>query len=131
MYYQEKEKIVSLDKLKLYRGGGEHIIQEFEDDELPDSIMNRAELTEIPNLEERGENLLNPRTDSGEGEGREMDNSGSPAVGRGSIDQEMENVIIRIQTDQTAEKEMIREDKEDVDMEEKGEGRGRPSSPEE
>ena len=60
-----------------------------------------------------------------------MDNSGSPAVGRGSIDQEMENVIIRIQTDQTAEKEMIREDKEDVDMEEKGEERGRQSSPEE
>ena len=53
MYYQEKVKILSLDKLKLYRGGGEHIIQEFEDDELPDSIMNRAELTEIPNLEER------------------------------------------------------------------------------
>ena len=35
MYYPEKEKIVSLDILKLYRGGGRggvHIIQRFEED---------------------------------------------------------------------------------------------------
>ena len=38
----------------------------------------------------------------------------------------MENVIIRTQTDQTAEKEIMRKDKEDLDNEEKGgEGRGR------
>ena len=38
MYYPEKEKIVSLDILKLYRGGGrggEHIIQGLEEDNLP------------------------------------------------------------------------------------------------
>ena len=58
-YYPEKEKIASLDILKLYRGGGrggEHIIQAFEDGELPGSMMNGAEMPEIPNLEERGEN---------------------------------------------------------------------------
>ena len=43
----------------------------------------------------------------------------------------MENVTFRTQTDQPAEKEMIREDKEGMDREEKGEGRWRPSSPEE
>ena len=32
------------------------------------------------------------------------------------------NVIIRTQTDQYAQKEVIREDKEDMDMEEEGEG---------
>ena len=59
MYYSEKEKIVSLDILKLYRGGGrgrEHIIQGIQEDELPGDRMSRAELTEIPNLGERGEN---------------------------------------------------------------------------
>ena len=40
----------------------------------------------------------------------------------GPLDQEMENVIIRTQTDQPVEREVIREDKEDVDMEEGGEG---------
>ena len=57
MYYPEKEKIVILDKLKLYRGGGrggEHIIQGFEEDKLPGDMMNGAELTEIPNLGEGG-----------------------------------------------------------------------------
>ena len=37
MYYPEKEKVVSLDKLKLYRGGGqggENLKQGFEDDKL-------------------------------------------------------------------------------------------------
>ena len=52
-------------------------------------------------------------------------------MGRGPIDLEMEKIISTTQTDQTTEKEMIREDKEHVDMEEKEEGRGRPSSPEE
>ena len=69
MYYPEKEKIVSLDILKLYRGGGrggEHIIQGFEEDELPGDMMSGAELTEIPNLGELGKNLLIPRPDSGE-----------------------------------------------------------------
>ena len=48
-----------------------------------------------------------------------MDNSSTPAVGSRNG-----------RRDQTAEKEMIRVDKEDEDMEEKGEGRGRPSSAE-
>ena len=51
-----------------------------------------------------------------------MENSISPAVEGGPIEQEMENVIIRTQTDQPAEREVIREDKEDVDMKEEGEG---------
>ena len=73
-------------------------------------MMNGAELTEISNLEERGENRLNPRTGFGEREGGEIDNLSAPAVERGPIDLEKEILINRTQTHQTAEKEMIREE---------------------
>ena len=125
MHYPEKKKIVSLDILKIYRGGGrggEHIIQGFEEDDLPGDMMLGAELTEIPNLGEGGENGLVSRTDSGEGEGITMENPIAPAVEGGPLEQEMENMIIRTQTDQPAERKVIREDKEDVDMEEEGKG---------
>ena len=79
-------------------------------------------MTEIPNLGEGGENILISRTDYGEGEGIRMENPIAPALKGGPIEQEMESVIIRTQTDLSAEKEEIREDKEDLDMEEEGEG---------
>ena len=81
---------MSLDIVKLYRGGGrggEHIIQGFEEDELPGDMMSGAELTEIPNLGERGENQLIPRPDSGEGEGVRVENPIAPSVEGGPWNQ--------------------------------------------
>ena len=49
-----------------------------------------------------------------------MENLTAPAVEGGPLEQEMENVIVRTQTDQYLEKEVIREDKEDVEMEREG-----------
>ena len=54
--------------------------------------------------------------------GKGWKNSIFHAVEGGPLEQEIENVIIRTQTDQYAQKEVIREDKEDMDMEEEGEG---------
>ena len=50
-----------------------------------------------------------------------MENPITPAVEGSPLVKEMENVIIRTQTDPSAEKEVIREDKEEVDMEEEEE----------
>ena len=51
-----------------------------------------------------------------------MENPIAPAVEEGPLEEEMENVIIRTQTDQYTGTKVIREDKEDVDMEEEGDG---------
>ena len=52
----------------------------------------------------------------------------APAVEGGPLEQDMENVIIRTQTDQYTGTKVIREDKENMDMEEEGEGRGKTPS---
>ena len=118
---------MSLDILKLYRGGGrggEHNIQGFEEDNLPGDMMSGAEQTKIPNLGHGRENQLVSRTDSGEGEGLRVENPNAPAVEGGPLEQDMENLIIRTQPDQYTENKVIGEDKENMDMEEEGEGRG-------
>ena len=53
----------------------------------------------------------------------------APAVEGGPLEQDMENVIIRTQTDQYTGTKVIREDKENMDIEEEGEGRGKNPFP--
>ena len=115
---EEKKNI-----LKLYKGGGrggEHIIQGFEEDNLPGDMMSGAELTEIPNLGELGENRLIPRTDYEEGV--RVENPMSPAVEGGPLELELKDVTFRSTTDQFLRNEVKRRETWTWRGKEKGEG---------
>ena len=83
--------------------------------------MSGAELTEIPNLGERGENRLIPRPDSGEGEGVRVENPIASAVEGGPLESEMQDVKLRSRTDQFLDNKVIREEEENGTW--KGEGK--------
>ena len=52
VYFPRKEKLVSLDVLKLYRG--EYVVRQEPKDVDPDGWVDKGELTELPEISLRG-----------------------------------------------------------------------------